>query len=147
MNCIAMADNMSIDRKDEVREGSEDSMELNSPTPEPENAPGAAPDSNPAQQKRKGGRKPVRTPSPSESYATSILMSSVRFMPPQRSANNATGRPRQLSENAERNTSNNWKRPLEFMRTTSTTSKLHTEARPMNVLCCATKILYWREYC
>ena len=33
-------------------------MELNSPTPEADN--GALQDSNPAQQKRKGGRKPVR---------------------------------------------------------------------------------------
>jgi len=52
-----MADNMSIDKKEAMREGSEDSMELNSPTPEPE--PGAPSESVPGQQKRKGGRKPV----------------------------------------------------------------------------------------
>lgn len=56
-----MADIMSIDKKELMREGSEDSMELNSPTPEPE--PGAAPENPAAQQKRKGGRKPI--------YATS----------------------------------------------------------------------------
>jgi len=55
-----MADIMSIDKKemDPQREGSEDSMDLNSPTPEPDN--GAPADGNPPQQKRKGGRKPVR---------------------------------------------------------------------------------------
>ena len=47
---------MSIDKKEPNREGSEDSMELNSPTPEAE--PGA-PQENATQQKRKGGRKPV----------------------------------------------------------------------------------------
>jgi hypothetical protein len=52
-----MADNMSIDKKDVTREGSEDSMELNSPTPEAETG---APQENVGQQKRKGGRKPVR---------------------------------------------------------------------------------------
>ena len=51
-----MADNMSIDKKDPVREGSEDSMDLNSPTPEAETG---APQENVGQQKRKGGRKPV----------------------------------------------------------------------------------------
>ncbi|EHK96791.1 hypothetical protein M7I_7498 [Glarea lozoyensis 74030] len=55
-----MADNMSIDKKDPTREGSEDSMDLNSPTPEAETG---APQENVGQQKRKGGRKPI--------YATS----------------------------------------------------------------------------
>ncbi|KAH8793088.1 hypothetical protein F5882DRAFT_399368 [Hyaloscypha sp. PMI_1271] len=55
-----MADDMSIDKKEPNREGSEDSMELNSPTPEAETG---APQENTAQQKRKGGRKPI--------YATS----------------------------------------------------------------------------
>jgi hypothetical protein len=67
-------------------------------------------------------------------------------MPPQRSANNATGRPRQLSENVEQSTLNSLKRPSEFMRTTSTISKPHTEAPPTNVLCYATKTPYWREF-
>lgn len=51
-----MAETMSVDNKDSLRGGSEDSMELNSPTPEAE--PGA-PQELAAQQKRKGGRKPV----------------------------------------------------------------------------------------
>jgi hypothetical protein len=51
-----MADNMSIDKKEPIREGSEDSMEINSPTPEAETG---APQEHAAQQKRKGGRKPV----------------------------------------------------------------------------------------
>jgi hypothetical protein len=51
-----MADDMSIDKKEPNREGSEDSMELNSPTPEAETG---GPQENAAQQKRKGGRKPV----------------------------------------------------------------------------------------
>jgi hypothetical protein len=50
---------MSIDKKD-PREGSEDSMEINSPTPEAETG---APQENATQTKRKGGRKPI--------YATS----------------------------------------------------------------------------
>ncbi len=52
-----MAEDMSIDKKESHGEGSEDSMELNSPTPEPES--GAPPENTAAQQKRKGGRKPV----------------------------------------------------------------------------------------
>lgn len=55
-----MADTMSIDKKESLREGSEDSMEINSPTPEAETG---APQENVGQQKRKGGRKPI--------YATS----------------------------------------------------------------------------
>jgi hypothetical protein len=51
-----MADDMSIDKKEPIREGSEDSMELNSPTPEAETG---VPQEHAAQQKRKGGRKPV----------------------------------------------------------------------------------------
>lgn len=54
-----MAERMSIDdKKEALREGSEDSMDLNSPTPEPET--GAPQETVPGQQKRKGGRKPVR---------------------------------------------------------------------------------------
>jgi hypothetical protein len=53
-----MADTMSIDKKESLREGSEDSMEINSPTPEAEvGAPSEG--QNVGQQKRKGGRKPV----------------------------------------------------------------------------------------
>ncbi|KAE8451252.1 hypothetical protein EG329_004416 [Mollisiaceae sp. DMI_Dod_QoI] len=51
---------MSIDKKEPIREGSEESMEINSPTPEAETG---APQENATQQKRKGGRKPI--------YATS----------------------------------------------------------------------------
>lgn len=54
-----MAETMSIDdKKEALREGSEDSMDLNSPTPEAET--GAPQEAIPGQQKRKGGRKPVR---------------------------------------------------------------------------------------
>lgn len=48
-----MADNMSIDKKEQDREGSDDSMDS---TPEAETG---VPQENAAQQKRKGGRKPV----------------------------------------------------------------------------------------
>lgn len=51
-----MADNMSVDKKEALREGSEDSMDIASPTPEAETG---GTQENPAQQKRKGGRKPV----------------------------------------------------------------------------------------
>jgi hypothetical protein len=50
-----MDENMSIDKKDDVREPSEDSM---SSTPEPEAGPSHP--ENQGQPKRKGGRKPVR---------------------------------------------------------------------------------------
>jgi hypothetical protein len=50
-----MADNMSIDKKEPTREGSDDSMDS---TPEAET--GAPQDPTASQQKRKGGRKPVR---------------------------------------------------------------------------------------
>lgn len=50
-----MADIMSIDKKEPIQEGSEDMSES---TPEPDPEPGAAPELA-AQQKRKGGRKPV----------------------------------------------------------------------------------------
>ena len=50
-----MADSMSIDKKELDREGLEDSMDS---TPEAET--GAPQESAAAQQKRKGGRKPVR---------------------------------------------------------------------------------------
>jgi hypothetical protein len=50
-----MADSMSIDKKEVEREGSEDSMDS---TPEAET--GAPQENAAAQQKRKGGRKPVR---------------------------------------------------------------------------------------
>lgn len=49
-----MADSMSVDKKEPEREGSEDSMDS---TPEAETG---APQENAVQQKRKGGRKPVR---------------------------------------------------------------------------------------
>lgn len=65
---------MSIDKKESLREGSEDSsMEINSPTPEAETG---APQENVAQQKRKGGRKPVRAivyPASSEHSLISVL--------------------------------------------------------------------------
>ncbi len=50
---IEMADDMSIDKKEPDREGSDDSMDS---TPEAETG---APLENTGQQKRKGGRKPV----------------------------------------------------------------------------------------
>ena len=50
-----MADSMSIDKKEPIREGSDDSMDS---TPEAET--GVPQDLAASQQKRKGGRKPVR---------------------------------------------------------------------------------------
>jgi hypothetical protein len=49
-----MEDNMSIDKKEEMREASPDSIDS---TPEPEAGPPNQ--ENPEQPKRKGGRKPV----------------------------------------------------------------------------------------
>jgi len=57
-----MADNMSIDKKESNRQGSEDSMDLNSSTPTPEaEAEAQPPEAAGAgqSQKRKGGRKPI----------------------------------------------------------------------------------------
>ena len=51
-----MADtNMSIDKKESIPEGSDDSMDS-----DPEAETGAPQDPTAVQQKRKGGRKPVR---------------------------------------------------------------------------------------
>lgn len=50
-----MADEMSIDKKEPIREGSGESM-----TSTPDAEPSAATPQEPSQQKRKGGRKPVR---------------------------------------------------------------------------------------
>ena len=96
-----MADNMSIDKKEPIREGSEDSMDLNSPTPEAETG---APQENATQQKRKGGRKPVCSTCDTPQNLILLLMN-ARFMPHLRNVNNATVRRRQPSVNAERNIS------------------------------------------
>lgn len=92
---------MSIDKKEQPREGSEDSMDLNSPTPEAETG---APQENPSQQKRKGGRKPVR-------YAVSYPASGTdvdachRYMLLPRNASSVTVRPRQLLGSVGQSTS------------------------------------------
>lgn len=52
-----MADDMSIDKKE--REGSEDSMMDQSPTPEADNGAPAEAVGAGQTQKRKGGRKPI----------------------------------------------------------------------------------------
>jgi len=57
-----MADNMSIDKKEPIREGSDDSMDS---TPEAE---AGVPQENATQQKRKGGRKPVRSCDTPDTY-------------------------------------------------------------------------------
>lgn len=91
-----MADNMSIDKKEANRdsEDREDSMEINSPTPEAETG---APQENATTQKRKGGRKPVR-------HSVAVTYSSLtnthhRYMLLLRNANNVTVKPKPRSEN------------------------------------------------
>jgi hypothetical protein len=54
---VAMDDNMSVDKKEDMRASSEDIMES---TPEAEGDVGPSHPENPGQPKRKGGRKPVR---------------------------------------------------------------------------------------
>jgi len=53
---IAMDDNMSVDKKEDMRASSEDIMES---TPEIEGDAGPSHPENLGQPKRKGGRKPV----------------------------------------------------------------------------------------
>lgn len=125
-----MADNMSIDKKESHREGSEDSMELNTPTPEAETGGAPQPEQ---QQKRKGGRKPVHCTYPT--LVVYILTAINRYTPRPKSANNATGRLKQHFENVGLNTLSNWKRPSGCMKRTCTTCKLLTGAQPTNVLC------------
>lgn len=128
-----MADIMSIDKKemDHQREGSEDSMELNSPTPEPDN--GAPAGDNPPQQKRKGGRKPVRA-LPCPSIVEYILMSVVcRYMRLQKNVNSATAKRKQLSENVGQSISSNWRKPFAFMRIIFITCRLPTGVLRTNV--------------
>jgi hypothetical protein len=121
---------MSIDKKEPVREPSEDSMELNSPTPEAET--GAPQENIAGQQKRKGGRKPVRiyrhTP-----HALPFTNNCYRFMPPPRNASNATARPRPPSESDGQNTSSNWKKQFESMKPIFTICKLLIGAPRMSV--------------
>jgi hypothetical protein len=121
---------MSIDKKESMREGSEDSMELNSPTPEAETG---APQENTAQQKRKGGRKPVGftlvltgSPKADECY---------RSMPLPRNASNGTARPRLHSESAGLSTSSNLRKPSACTRRTFITCRLPTGVLQMNVSC------------
>jgi hypothetical protein len=53
---VAMDDNMSVDKKEDMRASSEDILES---TPEAEGEAGPSHLENPGQPKRKGGRKPV----------------------------------------------------------------------------------------
>lgn len=121
---------MSIDKKEPVREGSEDSMELNSPTPEAETG---APQENTAQQKRKGGRKPVSFAPVwpklcmTDEYYRSMLLP--------RNASNGTARPRLHSESVERSTSSNSRKLSECMRRTCITCRLLIGVRQMNASC------------
>jgi hypothetical protein len=121
---------MSIDKKEPNREGSEDSMELNSPTPEAETG---APQENTAQQKRKGGRKPVglvllRTKScmTDEHYRSMLLP---------RNASNGIARPRLHLESAVLSTSSNLRKLSECMRRICITCRLLIGVLQMNASC------------
>jgi hypothetical protein len=120
---------MSVEKKEPVREGSEESMDV---TPEAEEA-GAAQE-NAATQKRKGGRKPVSYPS----YATpqhAAVLTHTRSMPLLRNASNETVRHRQPSEKDEPSILSNSKRPFEFTKPTCTICRRPIAALQMNVLC------------
>jgi len=125
-----MADDMSIDKKEPNREGSEDSMELNSPTPEAETG---APQENAAQQKRKGGRKPVGSAVPSTKAGHTNACFRSMLLP--RSANNGTARPRLLSGSVGRSTSSSSRKQSECMRRTCITCRLLTGVLQMNASC------------
>ncbi len=125
-----MADDMSIDKKESNREGSEDSMELNSPTPEAETG---APSENTAQQKRKGGRKPVgHVVVPPKIGLTDVC---DRFMLLLRNASRGTAKPRLRSESAELSILSNWRKLYECMRRTCITCRLLTGVLQTNVSC------------
>jgi len=125
-----MADDMSIDKKEPSREGSEDSMELNSPTPEAETG---APQENAAQQKRKGGRKPVG--SAVASTEGGYTDACFRFMPLPRSANNEIARPKLLSGSVGLSILNNSRKQFECMRRICIICRLLTGVLQMNASC------------
>jgi hypothetical protein len=127
-----MADNMSIDKKDPSREGSEDSMDLNSPTPEAETG---APQENVGQQKRKGGRKPVRFVMHYPAKMVQKLICCDRSMLPRKNENSAIVKRRQLLGSAVRSILSNWRRPSVFMKPISIAYRLLTGVLRMNVSC------------
>lgn len=102
-----MADDMSIDKKELSREGSEDSMDLNSPTPEAD--PGAPPETaGVSQQKRKGGRKPVRSYYCKYTEQLDLLIGGCyRYTQLPRNGNSVIGKRKQPLGNAEQSTSSN----------------------------------------
>lgn len=127
---------MSIDKKEPIREGSEESMDS---TPEAE----AEAEIHGAQevasvQKRKGGRKPVsnffESYLPRYSLNTRLIMIK-RFTQHRKNANSVTVRLKLPFENEEPNISNNLKKQLGSMRPICITYKLLIEAQLTNVLC------------
>lgn len=124
---------MSIDKKEPIREGSEESMDS---TPEAENEIGTATQGNSGVQKRKGGRKPVSDTQnlPRYSYTKTELYS-IRFMPHRKSANNAIVKPKLLFENVEPSISNSSKKQSGSMKPTSITYRLLTGVLLMNASC------------
>jgi hypothetical protein len=121
---------MSIDKKESLREGSEDSMEINSPTPEAETG---APQENVSQQKRKGGRKPVCTAAIPRQRQ--VLLICIRYMLLPRNVSSATARLKLRSESVAQSISSNWKKLSEFMKPICIICRLPIEVPPMSVLC------------
>lgn len=118
---------MSIDKKEDLREPSVDSMES---TPEPEAGP-----SNPEQAeqpKRKGGRKPVCLGLRNLGHIVTDISRSM-LLP--KSASKEIDRLKQPSENVALNISSSWRKPSESMRRTFTASRPPTEVPRMSASC------------
>jgi hypothetical protein len=126
-----MEDNMSIDKKEDMRASSEDIMES---TPEAEAEAGPSHPDNPAQPKRKGGRKPVCDKFEVRKRKLRVI-NVDRSTQPLKNGNNATVKPKPLSENVVPSISSNWKSLSECMRPISIASKQLIEALLMNVSC------------
>lgn len=134
-----MDDNMSIDKKEDMREPSVDSMESS-----PEAEAGPSNQEHTEQPKRKGGRKPVCYKMLPLTHATITDLS--RSMPRPKNESNGIDKLRQLSENDARNTSSNWRKRSVSTRRIFTVYRQLIEVPQTNVSCSDIRTRYSREY-
>ena len=128
-----MDDNMSIDKKEDMRASSEDIMES---TPEAEADIGPAHPENQGQPKRKGGRKPVCHHFRAFTVRECVIDDNDdRSMQLRRNVSNAIVRLRLLSGNVARNILSSLKNLFESMRPIYTVFRQRTGVPPMNASC------------
>jgi len=129
---------MSIDKKEDMREPSVDSMESS-----PEAEAGPSNQEHTEQPKRKGGRKPVRYKILPLAHAVTDLSRSM-LLP--KNESNGIDKLRQLSENDARNTSSNWRKRSASMRRIFIVYRQLIEVPQTNVSCSDIRTRCWREY-